>query len=314
MLGDKPLASYGHEDGMLNVGWISGFARHFKREGDAVSGFIQQTNDVTRMIPIDQLPQHRRTFGIISNEEAVKVTGRIHARPITWHNGKREITEQSAFLDPIEVSSPSIIEMPSSLTWNTPIKNRKEERIQQDEFMPFSGDVYGDGRMRDAANNVVIAGIVDGIRTLRGEGQNTMAGIEILLRQSASRSEAIPVRMMNGKLARLIRDELRMGRPIMIQGKLRVRDLKTVDDDGIETPTGQQAGYVWCRSILNARRGKDIIAIPAWVKEITSRYTQEASDDEAAESGQEMAAAEARTPTPPDSSIEDEIAAQLASL
>ncbi|MGC9207435.1 hypothetical protein [Acidithiobacillus sp.] len=325
MLENKPLASYGHENGMLNVGWISGFARHFKRDGANLSGFIQQTNDTKRMIPVGQLERHRRTFGIISNEEAVKIVGRIHARPITWNNGRRDITEQSAFLDPLEISSPSIVEMPSALTWHTPIKNRKEENIEQDDFQPFSGDVYGDGRLREAANNVVIAGIVDGIRTLRGEGQNTMAGVEILVRQSASREEAIPVRMMNSKLARIIRDELRMGRPIMIQGKLRVRDLKIIDDDGIETPTGQQVGYVWCRSILNARRGKDIIAIPGWVKEITERYMrgegeEEATTQETGTPSQPVAApAAARQPEvvtseEEDLTPEDILAEQLASL
>lgn len=287
-LADKHLAAYGHEDGMLNVGWISGFARNFEKNGSTVSGFIQQTNDTSRMIPVGQLERHRRTFGVVANEEAVKIIGRIHARPITWNNGKEEITEQTAFLDPLEITSPSIIEMPSALTWHTPIKNRKADRIQQDDFHPFSGDVYGDGRLREAANNVVIAGIVDGIRSLRGEGQNTIAGIEIMLRQSAHPEEAIPVRMMNSKLARLIRDELRMGRPIMVQGKLRMRDLKIIDDDGIETPSGVQAGYVWCRSILNARRGKDILSIPSWVKEITNRYLSEeapvaGTDDEAGE-------------------------------
>ncbi|MHB1322665.1 MAG: hypothetical protein ACYCY0_14050, partial [Acidithiobacillus ferrivorans] len=316
MLGDKPLASYGHENGMLNVAWISGFARNFTRDGDTVSGFIQQTNDVTRMVPVGQSPRHKRTFAAIQNEEAVKITGRVHGRIVTWNNGTKEVTEHSAFLDPLEVSSPSIIEMPSSLTWHTPIKNRKADRIQQDDFQPFGGETFGEGRMRDAANNVVVAGIVDGIRSLRGEGQNVIVGVEIILRQTESPEESIPVRMMNSKLARIIREELRMGRPIMVQGKLRVRDLKAVDADGIETPTGQQVGYVWCRSILNARRGKDILTIPSWVKDIMARYGQAPEGGEPApeEDAPKAADAPEHAGTAAESSIEDEIASQLASL
>lgn len=279
---NESLRSYGYVQGFLNVGFISGYARGFKQQNGLLAGYLQQTRDTTRMVPVEQSEESQRYVTGVENEEPVKFVGRIRSRKVVWHNGRREVTDYHAFLDPIESSSPSILEMPTALAWNTAIKNRKPGREKTDEFDPFEGldSRDRDGQLREAANTVKLAGIVDRVRSITQDGSNVIVGVEILLRQTEDPDALIPVRMLNAGIAKTIRQELRMGRPILIEGKLRAQDLKKIDEDGVEVPTGQQVGYIWCRSILNARRGKDIVAIPQWVQEIVDRYRSHATPED----------------------------------
>lgn len=293
------LATYGHVGGFLNIAFISGYARHFSGNG-LLKGYIQQTRDTTRMIPVEQTSQNRQ-FMRVDNEEPTKIVGRIRSRKVVWHDGKREQVDYHAFLDPIEVGSPSIIEMPTALAWNTAIKNRKPGREQTDDFQPFDVEASRwESQLREAANTVKIAGIVDRVRSILQESSNVIVGVEIMLRLTADPDALIPVRMLNAGIARTIRQAIRMGKPIMVEGKLRTRDLKRIDEDGVEVPTGQQVGYIWCRNILNARRGKDILEIPDWVNEILNRYKQdgEAASTEANEHPAEPAPKPQPAPEP----------------
>lgn len=280
------LTSYGHVGGFLNVGFISGYARHFKIENGLLKGYIQQTRDTSRMIPVEQSIGQDR-FIQVDNEEPVKIMGRIRSRKIQWHDGKRDRVDYHAFLDPVEVSSPSIIEMPTALAWNTAIKGRKPGRETTDDFQPFDIEASRhDSQLREAANTVKVAGIVDQVRSILQDGSNVIVGVEILLRLTADPDALIPVRMLNAGIAKTIRQALRMGKPVMVEGKLRARDLKRIDEDGVEVPTGEQVGYIWCRNILNALRGKHILEIPSWVEEILNRYRREAEESASGEETQ----------------------------
>ncbi len=266
--GSRSVRSYAYAGGMLNIAWLSGYARHVKRENGCLSGFVQQNNDITRMLPFRQDDPSR--FGVRNarDQEPIKIIGRVRAKMV---NGTRH-----AYIDPIEIGSPSVIEMPSGLSWHQPIKGRDPSKVEQDDFTPFSGNAFGEFRLREAANMVRLAGIVDGVFPLRDGSGGRLVGLEILLRQTADPDEAVPVRVMNGHLAKAFRNELRMGRPVLIHGKFRVRDEHATDENGAVIDTGNRIGYVFCRTVLNARRGQDIVHIPAWVNEILERYGRDA--------------------------------------
>lgn len=303
-ISDRPQRGYAFEKGMLNIAWVSGFARHIARGEQGLTGFIQQNNDVTRMLPIGQMDKSR-VFAGVADCEPIKIIGRIHAR---IEDGTRTV-----FIDPLEISSPSIIEMPSDLAWHSPIQGRDPNKIEQDDFQPFHGSIFGDGRLREAANSVRIAGIVDGVLPLREKaGQGPVVGLEVLVRQTANPDHAIPVRMMNSAVAAIFRNELRLGRPVLVHGKLRVRDEYETDQNGVTTPTGRRIGYVFCRTILNARRDKDIITIPAWVSEILARYGKKVEPEADQETG--SAAAEHDEPAQAAPSHAEEIERGLDAL
>lgn len=270
---NSSLAEYGHEGGFLNIAYVSGYSRNFKLdESGNLSGFIQQTRDVSRMVPVERRASLTTRQARVENKQPTKVIGRIRSRKITWNNGKADIVSYHAYLDPMEISSPSILDMPSSLAWSDAIKNRK--KTKEDDFNPFAV-VEGDRdqtTLRDGANRVKIAGIVDQVRSLTNDTNNSVTGVEVLLRLSDRPDSLIPVRMVNSAIAQSMRRELRMGRPILIDGRLRIMDLKEMDEDGMEVATGKQVGYIWCRTILNARRGVDIMYIPPWVGQIMDRY------------------------------------------
>jgi hypothetical protein len=221
------------------------------------------------MVPIEHRGSHRLN---IRNEQPVKLIGRIRSRKIVWNNGRQDVTDYHAYLDPMEVSSPSVIEMPTSLAWSDAIQNRKETKT--DYFNPFelAEGSYEETTLREGANRVKIAGIVDRVQSILHEHNNTVIGVEVWVRMKRNPDALIPVRMVNAAIAQSVRRELRMGRPILVDGKLRARDLKRIDEDGLEVPTGEQVGYIWCRTILNARRGVDILSIPPWINEIMDRY------------------------------------------
>ncbi len=272
---NSSLSQYGHEKGFLNIAFASGYARDFRRdETGRLTGFVQQTRDISRMVPVEQPVSRKKRSVHVENEQPTKIIGRIRSRKIVWNNGKRDITDYHAYLDPLEVSSPSIIEMPTSLAWSDAIQNRKETKT--DTFNPFAAveGSYRETTLREAANRVKIAGIVDRVQSIIHENSNSLVGVEVWVRLTADPEALIPVRMVNAAIAQSVRRELRMGRPILIDGKLRSRDLKTFDEDGLEVPTGEQVGYIWCRTILNARRGVDILSIPPWINEIMERYRQ----------------------------------------
>ncbi|PKY11746.1 hypothetical protein B1757_02850 [Acidithiobacillus marinus] len=313
---NSSLSQYGHEKGFLNIAFASGYARDFRRtDSGGLVGFVQQTRDVSRMVPVEQPASRKKRALHVENEQPTKIIGRIRSRKIVWNNGKRDITDYHAYLDPLEVSSPSIIEMPSSLAWSDAIQNRKETKT--DGFNPFAV-VEGSHRettLREAANRVKIAGIVDRVQSIIHENSNSLVGVEVWVRLTANPEALIPVRMVNAAIAQSVRRELRMGRPILIDGKLRARDLKAFDEDGLEVPTGQQVGYIWCRTILNARRGVDILSIPPWIHEIMDRYRQpeqggqeagEASDGSASTSAAEQPPAPATRNTSQDVEQEEE--------
>lgn len=286
---NSSLSQYGYEKGFLNIGYVSGYARDFKRDDSgALQGKIQQTRDVSRMVPIEQRrPDKKKLF--IDNEQPVKIIGRIRGRKIVWNNGQQDVTDFHAYLDPLDVSSPSIIDMPSSLAWSDAIQNRKETKT--DDFNPFAL-VEGSNRettLREGANRVKIAGVVDRVQSIIHENNNSVVGVEVWVRLTADPGNLIPVRMVNAAIAKSVRRELRMGRPILVDGKLRARDLKRIDEDGLEVPTGEQVGYIWCRTILNARRGVDILSIPPWINEIMDRYRnhEAGSIESSAESAQD---------------------------
>ncbi|MBE7562695.1 hypothetical protein H7F10_06965 [Acidithiobacillus sp. HP-6] len=297
---NSSLSQYGYEKGFLNIGYVSGYARDFKRtDSGALRGKIQQTRDISRMVPIEHRSSRRLN---ISNEQPVKLIGRIRSRKIVWNNGRQDVTDYHAYLDPLDVSSPSVIEMPTSLAWSDAIQNRKETKT--DDFNPFAlaEGSHRETTLREGANRVKIAGIVDRVQSILHEHNNTVIGVEVWVRLTSNPNALIPVRMVNAAIAQSVRRELRMGRPILVDGKLRARDLKRIDEDGLEVPTGEQVGYIWCRTILNARRGVDILSIPPWINEIMDRYrnpeaassastdtesAQDAQDDKAAHTAQD---------------------------
>ncbi|MBU2738703.1 hypothetical protein [Acidithiobacillus concretivorus] len=293
---NSSLSQYGYEKGFLNIGYVSGYARDFKRDDSgALQGKIQQTQDVSRMVPIEQRrPDKKKLF--IDNEQPVKIIGRIRGRKIVWNNGQQDVTDFHAYLDPLDVSSPSVIDMPSSLAWSDAIQNRKGTKT--DDFNPFAL-AEGSNRettLREGANRVKIAGVVDRVQSIIHENNNSVVGVEVWVRLTADPRNLIPVRMVNAAIAKSVRRELRMGRPILVDGKLRARDLKRIDEDGLEVPTGEQVGYIWCRTILNARRGVDILSIPPWINEIMDRYRnpEAGSIESSTESAQDTGSAQVR--------------------
>lgn len=166
MLEYKPLVSYSRKDGLLNIAWISGFARHFTHEGDRLIRFIQQTNDNRRLLPVRQTIHSSRTLATVAEKTPIKITGRVLGYLAIANNGTRQ--EHSAYLDPLQISSPSILEMPSSLIWE-PSDNNGDMRIN---WLP------------DAANHVRIAGIVAAMNPLRSPGDPHISSVEIILRQT----------------------------------------------------------------------------------------------------------------------------------
>ena len=267
MIQNQSTSRYVFQNGMKNIVFLTGFARIIEDASGNKRYYVQQHNDVSRMLPVypDKKGMVVRSF---RDKEPLKVIGRVRGRLVTI-DGQ---SHREAYIVPIGITASTILEMPSALSWGTGIPHRKTGQAEVDDFQPFDASER-DGRLQDAANNVEIAGIVNAISAIRSdEHGGQISGVEIDIRQHEDLASVIPVRMMNSGVASIMLKQLRMGSPVLITGKYRVRDLKSVSEDGVVTDSGLRTGYIWCRNIHNARRDVDIKTIPHWVKTILERY------------------------------------------
>ncbi len=267
MIEMQDSASYAFEAGMKNIAYITGYARKITDAEGVKRYYIQQHNDMSRMVPVETGKNGlvQRHF---QDRLETKVYGRIRGRVIE-HNGERI---HDAYVIPIAITRPSILEMPEEQVWNAGVYGRDRSKVEQDDFRPYgTSEGSGKARGRGAANTVLLAGIINKVTALTN-GEGLLSGVEIELRQHEKLETVIPVRMMKASIAGAMQKQLRMGMPVSIVGSLRTRDLKETSPDGVISNSGKRVGYVWCNNIQTASQGVDIRSIPAWVSAILERY------------------------------------------
>ncbi|MCL4526440.1 MAG: hypothetical protein M1492_08095 [Gammaproteobacteria bacterium] len=260
-------ANYAFEGGMKNIAYITGYARKVTDAEGVKRYYIQQHNDTSRMVPVEAGKNGlvQRHF---QDRLETKVYGRIRGRVIE-HQGEKI---HDAYVIPIGITRPSILEMPEQQVWHAGVFNRDRSKVEQDDFQPFgSSEGSRKARGRGAANTVLLSGIVNKVSALTN-GEGLLSGVEIELRQHKNLDTVIPVRMMKASIAGSMQRNLRMGMPVYIVGALRMRDLKETSPDGVISNSGKRVGYVWCPNILRAIEGADILALPTWVNAILERY------------------------------------------
>lgn len=128
-------------------------------------------------------------------------------------------------------------------------------------------------RLRQAANAVRIAGIVDGaFMAIDTNGREQNDTLVVLLRQNTDPDRSIPVRVYN-RHARKIHDLVRIGTPVLVLGAYRQR-VKVVDK--ADTPGG--ADVVNCLPYVHTNHirvatAEEIRIVPAWAEELARKMS-----------------------------------------
>jgi len=256
---ESPEAGYAFYGGMLNAGYITGFAR--RAEGR--NFVVQQTNEPTVALPVEV---DAKNVTVPQDTMPVKVVGRFLGRRL--ESGHRIVAFRAIMLD-----RPSIRELPNRLAWEKPVFTEKSK----DNFQPFfnpedtenvSSPFYkGDKKHgRPCLNVARLAGFVESFAFKEASGGERDDCVFIALRQTENPDESIPIRVY-GRFADAFRQKLQIGLPIFLEGFYRV---KRENHGTSEAPNIVYLPYIHCSTVKVATQ-TDIKVQPAWWNDMLDR-------------------------------------------
>lgn len=229
---------------MLNTAYVSGIARMVTETG----GYIQQSNNLNQMIPFVLAPKYRMESWV-RDGVAIKVWGRIFSGAVDG--------EPIAVLSALQIKRPDVMDMPPRANWEREVRlGTPTDEVRPQVFGPDVnlGDMdmsMGGIKLNSNANVVEVAGFLAGY-TYEPRGQKKSDGTEtngcltVVLRQSADKSDLIPVRIKNkpgmapkaDTYYKKFKDMKAggIGMPVLVYGQLRVRIKNTgepADEKGV---------------------------------------------------------------------------------
>ena len=215
--------SYQFRGGMLNIAYVSGYARFVTKNG----GFIQQTRNMNHLIPFT-LDQKDSMPGFVSEMGIIKVIGRLYGAKLP--SGQR-----ICVLRVLRIERPSILEMPAERAWEL----SPPAGAPTSDFEPKFGQ-HGLALTR-RSNDVRIAGFVSGVMLEKAGTPN--AGGEkrgndrllILLQQTKNGDEAIPIRKY-GRYTEANERMIRLGTPLFVNDseiRIDVKGTGEMEADGV---------------------------------------------------------------------------------
>lgn len=289
-------AGYAFYGGMLNAGYMTGFARRI--EGDDQSFVIQQTNDPRISLPVFV---EERNVSLPKDTMPTKVIGRFIGEKTV--DGYRIVRFKAITLD-----RPSLRELPNRLAWEKPLIDNIN-----DSFKPFfdpnddeevSNSIFrkSDKKSgRPCVNVARLAGYVESFAYEKpSEPSKRDDCLYIALRQTANPDESIPIRVY-GRFAVSLKAQLHIALPIFIEGFYRV---KRENHGTPEAPDYRLVPYIFTSTIKVATPA-DIKVRPAWWSGMLDR-TVRMSRERMAKNGQTTQAEVQGTPVsdaPADSDV-----------
>lgn len=215
--------SYQYRGGMLNIAYVSGFARMVSEHG----GYIQQTRNVNHWIPFT-LDRKDSMPGFVSEMGIIKVIGRVYG--VKLPSGHR-----ICVLKALRIERPSILEMPAERAWEL----SPPPGAPVSDFEPKFGQHGLPLTFR--SNDVRVAGFVSGVMlekagTPKDTGQvRSNDRLLILLQQTKNGDEAIPIRKY-GRYTEANERLIRLGTPLFVnESEIRI-DVKSTgekEEDGV---------------------------------------------------------------------------------
>lgn len=215
--------SYQFRGGMLNIAYVSGYARFVTKNG----GFIQQTRNMNQMIPFtldhkDSMP------GFVSEMGIIKVIGRLYGAKLP--SGHR-----ICVLKALRIERPSILEMPAERAWEL----SPPPGAPASDFEPKFGQ--SGLPLTRRSNDVRIAGFVSGVM-LEKAGTPKESGqvrgndrLLILLQQTKNGDEAIPIRKY-GRYTEANERMIRLGTPLFVNDseiRIDVKPTGEMEEGGV---------------------------------------------------------------------------------
>ncbi len=276
-------AAYAYYGGMLNAGYVTGFARK-KEAGKFV---VQQTNDSKIALPVYV---EGKGVSLPKDTDPVKVIGRFIGSKT--ESGHRIVNFRAITLD-----RPSIRELPNRLAWEKPLPNP-----ETDSFKPFFdphddeevGSIFAKGEKRNGRPCVNVARLAGFVESFAYKPQSSPGKRDdcllVALRQTENPDECIPIRIY-GRFADGLRKTLQIALPIMLEGFYRV---KRENHGTAEAPVWVFIPYIHCSNIKVATPD-DIKVRPAWWQEMADRLLQTTRNRLAA-AGHRLPEAEVATP------------------
>lgn len=295
--------AYSTRNGMVNVCWVAGMARRV--QDSPGSGFIQQTNNLNQMIPWeiqqqDRLPQHVRE-GV-----NIKVVGRLHSGTNT--KGDHQVRVVALAFPP-----PDYRDLPPLEAWQAELRaGIPRDKLRPPEYGPSEAQVAAgeeslrlkNYRVSDTGNMVKMAGFIAGYfhepkGPPKADGGRNNGQLTILLRQSASPDDLIPVVIRSNNVADYARG-IQLGFPCYVVGWLEMilKNAGPASDDGADIPV---ISRLMIRSnALKAPGIREIGHHPDWAKALAEEGVSKR--------------AKAREKTAPESMVADGSAAAASSV
>lgn len=243
-----------------------------------------------------------------------------------WPDGVPESPFTPEFKEPSDSEVKEMIKAAASTTSHVRFAG---PRSMPNLFMLAEGEGAADVelfrdrlKLRQAANVVRVAGIVDGaFMAIDTNGREQNDTLVVLLRQNTDSDRSIPVRVYN-RHARKIHDLVRIGTPVLVLGSYRQR-VKVVSK--ADTPGG--ADIVNCLPYVHTNHirvatAEDIKIVPAWAEELARKMSAARFSSGRSTGGQEKTSGDQtrRRPLPVvgsavnDPGLDDAISRDIANL
>lgn len=261
--------AYSTRNGMMNVCWVAGMARQV--QDSPGSGFIQQSNNLNQMIPWeiqqqDRLPQHVRE-GV-----NIKVVGRLHSGV----NGKGDHQVRVVAL---AFPAPDYRDLPPQEAWLAELRTGiPRDKLRPPEYGPSETEISaGDEthrlknyRVSSTGNMVKMAGFIAGWNyepkgAPKADGGRNNGQLTILLRQSASPDDLIPVVIRSNNVAEYARG-IKLGYPCYVVGWLEMilKNAGPAPEDGSPIPVISR--LMIRANALKAPGAREIAHYPDWAQ------------------------------------------------
>lgn len=220
--------AYQYSAGMLNVGWVAGYAHHAVAVAGNENGkviYVMQTNNLNHALPVHIRDGDRLPARFKENTE-IKAICRVAGRRL--EDGTR-----IAVLEGLDFDTPTVLDMPPEENWHFKVP----EEAPSADFKPSKNGLTLSRR----SNVIKIAGYVAGINitpsgAVKANGNTSNGRLELLIAQKENLDLAIPVRI-DGKFAEAVARVVKIGMPLLFNdGQFKVNVDKTgapAGEDGI---------------------------------------------------------------------------------
>jgi len=248
--------NYKFVNGMVNVAWITGFARNVEKN----RFLIQQINSLNAAIPIilqpkDYLPS------FVYETAPVKVIAHLAGIQIPLADGT---IARSIAVKSISIQRPTLLDMPAKLAWNKTLP----KGASTDNFKPNSGS---DGKLSLTSNTLFLAGFIENVVLIRKavvyEGESKIAtSLVALLRQTSDATKCLELRYYGKHLRKYYAEcmeAMRDRTPLLVSGSTRVNVVPlATPKEGVLTPV-MRLTYVHVESFLSCLR-EEVTTMPEW--------------------------------------------------